>query len=153
MNAEKPMMMYPVPVIREFPNIEKFFSAIAYKLNGYQDHSFSYIAVKTEGIYFLLHGRVFLNAIMTQIPFTHFESEHIRAGHYALSELQLSAAELVTRLTSGSLSTPHGELRFSPNENGNFLARYDPFHEDGQSAQSRFDMLTIIGASAQPHMM
>jgi hypothetical protein len=146
------MTTCPVPTVREIQNIENFFTAIEYKLDSYPGHTFSYIAVRIEGIFFLLQGRLFLNMTAAQIPFTHFESHHIRAGNYALSELQISAAELVARLTLGSLSTPHGEMCFSPNEGGNFLANYDPLHQAGQSDQARFDVLTILGGVAQPSM-
>ena len=139
------------PTVREILNIESFFKAIAYKLGGYPIKTFSYIATKCGSEFFLLQGRLFLSTGTPQCS-THFESEHIRAGCYALSELKLNASQLVERLASGSLSTPHGKMRFSPNEGSSFLANYDPIHQAGQSTQSRFDILTILGGAAQQYI-
>jgi hypothetical protein len=140
------------PIVREILNIESFFKAIAYKLDGYPIKTFSYIAIKHGSEFVLLQGRVLLNTGNPQSP-THFESEHIRAGSYPLSELKLKASQLVERLTSGSLSTPHGKMRFSPNAGNNFLATYDPIHQAGQSTQSRFDVLTILGGDVRQYIV
>ena len=141
------------PTVREILNVESFFNAIAYKLDGYQTNTFSYIAAKGGSEFFLLQGRVILNTGTPQSPFTHFESEHIRAGSYPLSALTFNASQLVERLVSGSLSTPHGNMRFSPNEGRSFLATYDPIHQAGQSTQSRLDILTILGGGAQQYIV
>src|SRR5258708_5038007 len=150
--AEGTMTTNDAPTTREILNIERFFKAIAYKIPGYPLKTFSYIAVKYGSEFFLLQGRVFLNTGVAQSP-THFESEHVRAGSYLLSELKLSASQLVERLASGSLSTPHGKMRFSPNEGSSFLAIYDPLHQVGQSIQTRLDVLTILGGAAQQYIV
>ena len=133
------------PTVRESQNIETFFKAIAYKLDGYPVKTLNYIATKCGTEFFLLQGLVFLNTGMPQSS-THFESEHIRAGSYPLSELKLNASQLVERLASGSLSTPHGKIQFSPNEGGSFLTTYAPIHQAGQSTQSRLDVLLLSRA-------
>jgi hypothetical protein len=137
------------PTVREAQNIDKFFDAISYKMDGYLFNTFSYMAVRNGNEFCLRQGRLYLNTGSTENRPTHFQSEHIRAGTYAISELQLSVRGLVKGLVSGSLSTPHGELRVSPNEGGNFSAIYDPLHPDGQATQSRFDTLTILGGPVQ----
>jgi hypothetical protein len=136
--------------VRESQNIDEFFSTIAYKMDGYRASTFRYMAVKEETNFSLRQARLFLNTGPLEGQFTHFRSEHVRAGSYAMSELQLTARELVGHLVTGSLPTPHGEMCFSPNEGGNFLAAYEPLHQAGQSTQSRFDILTILGGRVQP---
>jgi hypothetical protein len=140
------------PTVREIQNIENFFKEIAYKLDGYPIETFTYIAVKHRSEFCLLQARVLLTQGTPQSP-THFESKHIRAGNYPLSELKLNASQLVEHLTSGCLSTPHGKLCFSPNEGGSFLATYDPIHEAGQSSQSRLDVLTILGGAVRQYVV
>jgi hypothetical protein len=109
------------------------------------------MAVKRGREFFILQARVLLTQGISPSP-AHFDSKHIRAGIYSLSELNLDVSQLVERLTSGSLSTPHGKLRFSPNEGGGFLAAYDPIHEAGQSSQSRLDVLTILGGAVREYI-
>jgi hypothetical protein len=140
-----------VPSVRDLQNVGNFFNEIAYKLDGYPIKTFTYISVKHGSEFFLLQARVLLTQGTPQSPI-HFESKHIRAGSYPLSELKLNASQLVERLTSRSLSTPHGKLCFSPNEGGIFLATYDPIHEAGQSSQSRLDILTILGGSVRQYL-
>jgi len=137
--------------IRESQNIENFFDAVAYKMDGYIANTiFGYLAVREGHAFTLRQARLFLYTGPLEGQFTHFRSEHVRAGSYAISELHLSARELVDRLVAGSLPTPHGDLRFAPNEGGNFLATYEPLHQEGQATQSRFDILTILGGPIRP---
>ena len=140
------------PTIRDMQNVERFFAAISSKSDAYAASTFNYLSIKIDKKFYIQQVQLFLNTGTSQVLATCFESENIRAGCYGLAELQLSAREVVERLLSGSISTPHGEMIFSPNEGGNFLATYDPLHQAGQSTQARFDILTILGGAAQPHM-
>ena len=139
-------------IVREIQNVDNFFNEIAYKLDGYPIKIFTYLSVKHGSEFFLLQARMLLTQGATQNPI-HFQSKHVRAGSYPLSELKLSPRQLVEHLTSGSLSTPHGKLCFSPNEGGNLLATYDPIHEAGQSSQSRLDVLTILGGAVRQYVV
>ena len=58
------------PTVREILNIERFFKAIAYKREGYQIKTFSYIAIKYGRDFFLLQGRVILNIGTPRVPLT-----------------------------------------------------------------------------------
>lgn len=138
--------------VREAQNIERFFESIAYKVDGYSAATFKYVAVKSDNEFFLLQGVVFLNTGLPQGTAVEFSSQHVRAGSYTLSELGLSASALVQQFVSGTITTPQGEMRFPPNDGGFFLATHDPIHQSGQSTQSRYDVLTILGGSAQPYM-
>src|ERR1700730_6202180 len=141
------------PSVRKIQNIEKFFNAIAYKEDGYLTGTFSYIAEKVGSEFLIRQCKILLHTVGPQSPLTHFHSEHIRAGCYALSELQLNARDLVQRLISGPFPTPHGEMRFSPNEGNSFSAAYDPLSKVVQSTQCRYDILTILGGAAQPQTL
>jgi hypothetical protein len=52
---------------------------------------------------------------------------------------------VVTALLSGQLPTPDGKLLFTGNESGTHGVTYEPFHREGIKAQSRFDVLTLLG--------
>lgn len=109
------------------------------------DQTFSYIAVKRDSYFFLIKGAVVYNTRLSKTPLTHFQSDRVRSGTYTLSELRLDPRGLIEALISGELSTPHGVLRFHPNDAGNYAATRDPFHQDGIKAQARLDFLTVLG--------
>jgi hypothetical protein len=137
------------PTVRESQNIAKFFDAIAYKSDTYNGVTFNYVAVKTGNDFYLRQGRIYLNTDQTVRPSTHFQSVHVRAGIYALSEIRPTVRDFVDMLVAGSIHTPQGELKVSANEDGYFLAAYDPLHSDGLATQRRFDVLSILGGPVQ----
>jgi hypothetical protein len=114
--------------------------------------TFNYIATKVDGDFHIHQARLFLNTGTPHVPNTHFVSANVRAGSYRLSDLGLRSRDMVSHLLSGRFPTPHGELVFSPNEAGNYLATYDPLHPEGQSAQARLDILTVQGGRIQSFM-
>jgi hypothetical protein len=128
--------------------IDDFFRAIEplHRANK-NPSSFSYLAVKHGKEFYLVQGALVFNTSPSKTPFSHFRSDNIRAGNYRLSELKLDVRGVVTALLSGQLPTPDGNLLFPCNEAGNFGATYEPFHQEGIKAQSRFDVLTILGGS------
>ncbi len=146
------MITQEAPTVRDAQNIDRFFESIAYKVDGYSAVSLKYIALKSGNEFFLLQGVILLSTGLPQGTAVQFSSQHVRAGSYTLSELGLSASALVQQFVSGTIITPHGEMRFQPNDGASFLATHDPIHPSGQSTQSRYDVLTILGGSARPFM-
>jgi hypothetical protein len=125
---------------------DDFFAAIAPFEKAFQDAGFSYLAVKFDADFVLLHGRVFLlTSGPTALP-PHFRSPHVRAGHYKLAELGLDVRGLIERLCVGLLNTPDGELRFP---GGDYAASFVPFYPDALQNQVRHNVLTIIGERAE----
>jgi len=126
--------------------IDDFFVAIEPLHSANQNpSSFSYLAVKHGEDFYLVQGALVFNNAPPKTPFSHFRSDNIRAGNYLLSELNVDARGVVTALLSGQLPTPDGKLLFPGNETGNFGATYEPFHHEGVKAQSRYDVLTLLG--------
>src|SRR5215216_183067 len=128
--------------------IDEFFAAIAAIEKGFQYVGFSYLAVRFDARFVLLHGRVFLNTSVPPGPAVHFQSAHVRAGHYRLTELKLNIRELIDRLKSGTLPTPDGELLF-PRSSGNCAASFIPLHPEGLQEQRRIGVLTIMGGEPE----
>lgn len=132
---------------REKDDVKSFFTAQPEIQNVYlKNAGLSYFAVKDGKDFVLYQSVFFLNSAATPVPHSHFESAHIRAGHYALSELGVSVQELVDQLLTGAIDTPGGKLLFPPDENGMHSAYYAPFHPDGLENGNRLDMLTIGGS-------
>lgn len=127
-------------------NIDAFFSAIEPFQGAYKNATFNYLAVKRGDDFQLVQGRLLFNTLPSKIPFTHFQSNNIRAGHYRLSELNLGARDLITSLLSGTISTPNGKLFFFGNDAGKFSVSYEPIHHEGVKLQCRLNVLTINGA-------
>ncbi len=133
--------------------IDQYFASIAdlHKENQ-NEPSFSYAAIKKDGEFYLIKSALTLNAAPSTVPMSHFMSENVRAGAYNLSELNLKPSSLVEGLLCGQLYTPHGVLRFVPNDAGNFAAAREPFHSEGIKNQARFDVLTLFGGSIEPYL-
>lgn len=135
-------------MITEFDSnkISEFFAGIASWEVAYKHAGLSYFAVKHDGVFALMQARLFLRTAPSPIPTTHFQSNNIRAGYYPLVELGGTPREMVERILSGMLSTPHGELRFPSEQNERYSAIYSPFHHEGLQNGSRLDELMLTGA-------
>ena len=95
-------------------DIENFFTNIFPMKDAYHE-SFAYVAIKRDdGALVLLKGILFFSIGRSKIPFTNFQSENIRAGHYQLSTLKLDAEQLLSNALSGKIETPDGSLSFHP---------------------------------------
>jgi len=126
-------------------NIADFFAGIAPWEAAYKHVGLSYFAVKHEGAFALLQARLFLHTAPPSISATHFQSSNIRAGYYSLTELGGTPREFVDGILSGTLPTPHGELRFPSEQNEHYSARYNPFCHEGLQNGSRIDILDLTG--------
>jgi hypothetical protein len=132
--------------------ITDFFSGIAPWEVAYKFPGLSYFAVKHEDVFVLTQARLFLRSAPSTIPATHFQSGNIRAGYYPLTVLGGTPLEVVERILSGKLPTPHGELKFSPEQNGNYSTYYSPLHHEGLQNGRRLDLLMLTGAQHREYI-
>ena len=124
--------------------VDDFFAAIATYQSAYQHIAFSYLAIKFGEPYQIVRGRVFMNTSPPTAQLQHFQSSHVRAGYYTLKELGFeSVRDLINQLTSGTLETPDGPLLFMA-AGGRHATAFMPFHPDGLTTQTRFNVLTIM---------
>lgn len=133
--------------------IDEFFAGIAPWEAAYEHAGFSYFAVKHEGAFVLLQGRLFLRMTPPNTQATHFQSDNIRVGHYKLRELVASPRAVVDSMLNGVLPTPHGELRFPPGHAGDYSVGCMPFHHEGQQSGSRLGVLMLAGAQNAPYVL
>jgi hypothetical protein len=141
-----------VPIDRRHADrqgVEHFFQAIQSLAAAYENATFAYFAVNRMDEFVLMNGRIFLNIQPSAIPFSHFRSKSVRAGHYRLADLQMDAPTLIECLFSGKLETPHGSLSFPASDDGRYVANYIPFHPDGLQGQRRIRVLRISGGAPQ----
>src|SRR6266700_7822071 len=76
-------------------NIDDFFRSIDAVALAYQNTTFAYMAIKHQSDFVLVQGRIFFNADPSRVPFSHFQSTSVRAGHYRLAELNMDARALI----------------------------------------------------------
>lgn len=137
--------------------IDAFFAGILPWGTAYEEFSsISYFAVKNDGVFVLLQVRLFLNTVPSDLPFTNFETENIRAGHFLISDLNADPQGVIGMLTDGKLKCPVGELWFPPADGGGYSTYHLPFHPEGLQNGNRVDVLTLTGARRtdyvrQPH--
>ncbi|CAN2536297.1 hypothetical+protein [Methylocapsa aurea] len=134
--------------------IDEYFASIVDLYHKNQNEpTLSYVAIKKCGEFYIVKCALTLNVSAFKIQLSHFKSDNIRAGAYNMSDLNINMCNLIEALLSGQLQTPHGVLRFVPNDAGNFAATREPFHSEGIKNQARFDVLTIFGGSTEPFLM
>jgi hypothetical protein len=105
--------------------VDEFFKAINPLHGANENVTFSFLAVKRDENFYLVQGVLSFNAAPIRMPFSHFQSDHVRAGTYRLSEILPDARQVVEALLSGQLSIPGEKLLFVGNEKGSFGVRYD----------------------------
>jgi len=137
--------------------IDEFFEDLAPIREGYGDASCSYLAIKQNEAWTLVQGRVFFNTSLTKIPFGHFTSQNIRAGHFKLNEVTMTPETALAQLLEGKLQIPGAALLFPKQEGSNYGIYYQPFHGDGLQNQNRLSVLGVKGAQIynilrQPHL-
>lgn len=129
---------------------DEFFAMLSRLDNAYVHMAFNYIAAKVGNNFQIVYGRVYLNTTEPNLQPRHFQSENIRAGRYTLSDLNLDLRGFVDQLISETIVTPHGALVFPAASGGRHATSYVPFHGDGLKTQTRFSVLTIMGAPIAP---
>jgi hypothetical protein len=125
--------------------IENFFSSIAPIEDAFVSDSFTYVAFKRDGVFVIAQGRLLLNTGAPRNLPAPFESENVKAGHFMLRDAKLTRRDAVKAIMAGSISTPHGVLRFPPNDSNQYSAHYQPYHNDGLKTQTRIAHLTLMG--------
>lgn len=121
-----------------------FLNAIAPWEAAYQSNSFAYVAVRKNGIFCLVQGVLWLNSSEPKTPFSHFESENVRAGHFALSDVDRTFRDFIDDFGAGEVITPQGRLDFAPG-GASHSASFTPLHPSALQAQSRVNVLRITG--------
>jgi hypothetical protein len=135
----------------ERKQLEEFFAAIEPNLPGYNHATFSYIALKKSGAFNLAKGRLVLQGVPTLSESKYFESNSLRAGFLRLEDLKVSPKQLIENLLSGTVRTPHDELRFSPEKDRCHSFGFNPYYTGGvpyqnrHTFQSRELQLNILG--------
>jgi len=126
--------------------IDAFISGIASWEDAYKKFSsFSYFAIKHEGVFVLVQARLFLNIRSSDIPDTHFQTENIRAGHFSIGNLDQGTRDIVTLFATGKL-VGLNDVQFPPGDSGRYSAYYIPFHPEGLQNGNRLNVLTLTGA-------
>lgn len=126
--------------------LDDFLNAVKTLEGTYRQPTFSYIALKQDDAFVIARAFLRFDTGPTPIPLTHFQSDHVRAGHYYLEELGLGVTELVEQLLTGMLMTPHGNFLFRGDESGAHAAIYYPLFPEA-AAQTRLRVLKLLGGA------
>lgn len=137
--------------------IDEFFSDLAPLEEGHVEPTCSYLAIRRGDDWILVQGRIFLNTAIERIPFGHFSSDNVRAGHFKLSDVSLTLKAALQQLLTGKLAIPGVELVFPVQENSSYGIYHQPFHAEGLQNQNRLNVLGVTGAQIwgfmrQPHL-
>ena len=120
----------------------KQFLAIADTLGPAAERAtLTFVAVRRDEEFMLIEGRLMLDAV-DQEP-KHFRSVNVHAGHYRLSELKKSMAQVMDEIAVGRLELPDGDVVIPAAHEGGWRWEYDQSHPGG--VQSRVEVMTVYG--------
>jgi hypothetical protein len=126
--------------------LEAFFEATKPLDAAYYNDTFAFVATKHNGVFTLLQARLFRNT-GDGSPDESFTTDLVLAGRFRIADLNLTSGEFLNRALLGTITTPLGEIRFPPSEDGRYHAVFEPFHQEGLRLQNRLNVLQIEGAS------
>ena len=127
-------------------SLAEFYSAISAWDDAYQNSSFFFVALKEGDRFEILQGAFWLSAELSVVPFSTFASDNVRAGHYKLTELGSSYKQTIDGLLSGKITTPSGDLYFSPLAGQLYHSLiYTPVHPTTQTSQRRVNVVRLGG--------
>jgi hypothetical protein len=127
--------------------INQFFSIVDRLHKNNERITFAYLATKRNDSFYIIQAALRFNTAAPKHLYDHFQSDHVLAGSYHLSELGVDAREFVDAILLGKIRTPRGDLLFPGNEVGTHGVQYVPFHPEGIKAQARYDVLFLLGGS------
>ena len=134
-------------------HIERFFATIAPWEDAYAYAGLSYLAVRREGVLHLLQSRLFLNTAPSLIPTTNFETNHVVASYFPLTDVGISYRDLIMGLAdTGRIKSPVGELAFPLESEDRLAAYFVPFHQEGIAAGNRLPVLMLTGAQRHSYV-
>lgn len=137
----------------ESKRVADFFGCIAPWQSAYKHAGLSYFAIAHGTEFLLVQAPIFLRIAPSSVPESHFRSNSIIVGNYALRELGRGAQEIVEQALSGRLLTPHGEFCFRPDQAKQYSAVHTQFHSEGLERGSRIGVLTIAGGQCAHHLL
>lgn len=131
---------------------EEFSSAIS----GFPETmvpSLTYIARATEPTPYIIKARVNFHGRGTEFLPKLFVSRNIVAGRFLLSDLGLTALDVVQAALEGSVATPQGEFAFIPQATNSFAAAFIPLHPELLAQHTRTGVLQIRGTDQADHWL
>ncbi|MCF1433675.1 hypothetical protein GOZ97_16055 [Agrobacterium vitis] len=128
-------------------SVEAFFASIKDWGDAIEHPSFCYVALETATGFELLQARLIFGATTPFAPLGSFSFKRVMAGHFRLSEIDISPEDFLAGALSGVVRTPQGNIQFS-SSSGRYGGYYQPFHTDGMPNR-RIGVLTILGGKAE----
>jgi len=127
-------------------NVDAYFSAVKALESALKYDSFSYLAVRHEGDFYLVQAVLQRHVSKPSLPYTLFATENIRAGNCLLKDTGMSPRNLIEALFAGSIKVHDTELKF-PGDYANARSTYfAPYWAPALQVQSRVNALQISGA-------
>src|ERR1700761_9625139 len=140
-------------------NVEKFLLSISPWEAAYVHANFNFIAIKKNGVMNIIFSRIYLNSMpLLKVLRKKFDTEHILAGHFLISDLGLTYSELIKQFTeTGRIKTPFGELILPVEDERSITTYFAPLHQDGINNGKRLSYLRFSGENRysyiqQPHI-
>lgn len=113
--------------------------------------SLTYIALSAAPEPHVVKARLHFHGAGMTLTAKSFKSENVVAERFALTELGLTATDVIRAVFDGKVPTPRGELAFLPQMTGGVAATFIPLHPEVLAQQTRTGVLQIRGSDQSGH--
>ena len=134
-------------------DLETFLDIIAPWKAAYADARFVFIGAKKDGIIKVLQGQLLLGPALLALPSQFVETASLAAGYYFLAEAGHTFEDVLERLVSGVLVTPHGPVELASNDRGEIDIYLDRQSQIFGGTQKRITKLRVVGAHRRPELL
>ncbi|KAA1175287.1 hypothetical protein FP026_29500 [Rhizobium tropici] len=125
--------------------VADFLSAFSMTDAALPERRFYYCSLMQDSVEWLIAGRLFVEGMKPDAEYPSFQSNSVRAGEYALSDLSPSVEHFIEAVGRGEIVTPHGLIKIPESDAGTFGTTFEPFHSAGDGLRNRLAVLSFVG--------
>ena len=133
--------------------LQAFLDIIAPWKAAYADARFAFIGTRKDGIIKVLQGQLLLGNALHPLPSQFVETTSLAAGYYALADAGHVFGDVLEKLLSGVLDTPHGPVELAANEKNEISLHLDRQPQAFGGTQKRITKLTLSGAQWRQQLL
>ncbi|MHB8348544.1 MAG: hypothetical protein ACYDHM_15630 [Acidiferrobacterales bacterium] len=133
--------------------LQTFLDIIAPWKAAYGDARFAFIGARKDGVIKVLQGQLLLGNTPPALPTQFIETTSMAAGYYALADAGHNFEDVLERLVSGILETPHGPVEFALNERDEISLFLDRQPQAFGGTQRRITNLRLSGIHRRQELL
>ena len=133
--------------------LQTFLDIIAPWKAAYADARFSFIGARKDGIIKVLQGQLLLGNAQLALPTQFIETTSMAAGYYALAKAGHNFEDVLEKLLSGVLDTPHGPVELAHDDKNEIGVYLDRHPQVVGGTQKRITKLILSGTQWRQQLL